>query len=213
MDMALVKRVRAYPRDVGINNCHVEEELSQLTIGLASNAVRRKTFPVMNGRKVSWTLSFRVFTEQFYVAVKHRWNALAKSNVLAIIIIVTRASNESVYCEYTFVFSVRLLSPQSASSAPVIRVITVASRKRVHATCMPARARAHNGRRSKFYPHLAIIQPCRFILLRLRVASSPAHCPSHRPAPTRSVSPRVVTHTLVQRANIDKSAEAKTSER
>lgn len=28
-----------------------------------------------------------------------------------------------------------------------------------------AGVRAHNGHRSKFYPHLAIIQPCRFILL------------------------------------------------
>jgi len=75
------------------------------------------------------------------------------------------------------------------------------------------RARTHNGRRSKFYPHLAIIQSCRFILFGscASVLLPPAFA-------TRLVRrslrlPRVVTYTLVQRANIDKSAEAKTSER
>lgn len=98
----------------------------------------------------------------------------------------------------------------------VIRVITVASRKRVHAARMHTRARTHNGRRSKFYPHLAIIQSCRFIFLESR--ASVRLLPPSLLAPflssiDRSVSPsRVVTYTIVQRANIDKSVGAKTSE-
>lgn len=90
------------------------------------------------------------------------------------------------------------------------------AKARARSTHAYTRARTHNGRRSKFYPHLAIIQSCRFILLESR-ASVRLHPPSpltpFLSSVDHSVSPsRVVTYTIVQRANIDKSVGAKTSE-
>lgn len=99
----------------------------------------------------------------------------------------------------------------------VIRVITVASRKCVYAcTLTRERVSAHNGRRSKFYPHLAIIQSCQFILLESRASvrlAPPSPLAPFLSSVDHSVSPsRVVAYTIVQRANIDKSVGAKTSE-
>lgn len=111
----------------------------------------------------------------------------------------------------TRTFSVRRFLRVS-SLASVIQVITVAKARARNTHAQALAHTTHNGRRSKFYPHLAIIQPCWFILLETCASVQlppPLLFPfAHQPL----CLPRVVTYTIAQRANIDKSVGAKTSE-